>query len=51
VDVVAADEDVAMEPEQEHSPPPDASPSDTGSLPLEDPEDEDADPDWLVDAT
>jgi xeroderma pigmentosum group C-complementing protein len=51
VDVVAADEDVAMESEQEHSPPPDASPSDTGSLPLEDPEDEDADPDWLVDAT
>lgn len=26
-------------------------PSDSGSLPLEDPEDEDADPDWLVDAT
>ena len=25
--------------------------SDAGSLPLEDPEDEDAEPDWLVDAT
>lgn len=31
--------------------PSESSPSDTGSLPLEDPEDEDADPDWLVDAT
>ncbi|KAH7396504.1 hypothetical protein DE146DRAFT_656954 [Phaeosphaeria sp. MPI-PUGE-AT-0046c] len=31
--------------------PPKSSPSDAGSLPLEDPEDEDADPDWLVDAT
>ncbi|CAI6316216.1 unnamed protein product [Periconia digitata] len=31
--------------------PPQSSPSDAGSLPLEDPEDEDADPDWLVDAT
>jgi xeroderma pigmentosum group C-complementing protein len=31
--------------------PPESSPSDAGSLPLEDPEDEDADPDWLVDAT
>ncbi|KAJ4371615.1 hypothetical protein N0V83_004835 [Neocucurbitaria cava] len=30
---------------------PSSSPSDAGSLPLEDPEDEDADPDWLVDAT
>ncbi|KAH8725171.1 hypothetical protein GQ44DRAFT_616879 [Phaeosphaeriaceae sp. PMI808] len=30
---------------------PDSSPSDAGSLPLEDPEDEDADPDWLVDVT
>ncbi|KAH7083471.1 hypothetical protein BKA63DRAFT_503072 [Paraphoma chrysanthemicola] len=30
---------------------PESSPSDAGSLPLEDPEDEDADPDWLVDAT
>jgi xeroderma pigmentosum group C-complementing protein len=28
-----------------------SSPSETGSLMLEDPEDEDADPDWLVDAT
>jgi len=28
-----------------------ASPSEAGSLPLEDPDDEDADPDWLVDAT
>ena len=28
-----------------------SSPSDAVSLPLEDPEDEDADPDWLVDAT
>ncbi|KAF2261950.1 Rad4-domain-containing protein [Lojkania enalia] len=32
------------------SPPP-LSPSEAGSLPLEDPEDEDADPDWLVDVT
>ncbi|USP81498.1 DNA repair protein [Curvularia clavata] len=42
-------EDVSMK-----SPPaqlPSSSPSDTGSLLLEDPEDEDADPDWLVDAT
>lgn len=31
--------------------PPESSPSEAGSLPLEDPEDEDADPDWLVDAT
>ncbi|CAO2656010.1 Nn.00g048130.m01.CDS01 [Neocucurbitaria sp. VM-36] len=38
-------EDVAMQS------PPSSSPSDVGSLPLEDPEDEDADPDWLVDAT
>jgi xeroderma pigmentosum group C-complementing protein len=45
-------EDIAMDSEQDHSPPPpDSSPSDAGSLPLEDPEDEDADPDWLVDAT
>ncbi|KAL1594491.1 hypothetical protein SLS60_010251 [Paraconiothyrium brasiliense] len=28
-----------------------SSPSDAGSLPLEDPEDEDAEPDWLMDAT
>ena len=28
-----------------------SSPSEAGSLPMEDPEDEDADPDWLVDAT
>ncbi|ORY08526.1 hypothetical protein BCR34DRAFT_569790 [Clohesyomyces aquaticus] len=28
-----------------------SSPSEVGSLPLEDPEDEDADPEWLVDAT
>jgi xeroderma pigmentosum group C-complementing protein len=28
-----------------------SSPSDAGSLPLEDPEDDDADPDWLVEAT
>jgi xeroderma pigmentosum group C-complementing protein len=47
----ATDGDVAMHSEQEQSPPPIATPSDTGSLPLEDPEDEDADPDWLVDAT
>ncbi|KAI4661035.1 uncharacterized protein J4E79_005603 [Alternaria viburni] len=33
-----------------HSPP-SSSPSETGSLMMEDPEDEDADPDWLVDAT
>ncbi|KAH5433832.1 hypothetical protein HBI44_034090 [Parastagonospora nodorum] len=60
-----ADADVNMvdQPPQEASPvprdpgtedaemPPESSPSDTGSLPLEDPEDEDADPDWLVDAT
>jgi xeroderma pigmentosum group C-complementing protein len=31
--------------------PPASSPSDVGSLPLEDPEDEDAEPDWLLDAT
>ncbi|OAL52177.1 Rad4-domain-containing protein [Pyrenochaeta sp. DS3sAY3a] len=37
--------DVALES------PPSSMPSDTGSLPLEDPEDEDADPDWLVEAT
>lgn len=30
---------------------PSSSPSEAGSLPLEDPEDEDADPDWLVDVT
>lgn len=36
---------------QEHMSPPVSSPEDTGSLPLEDPDDEDADPDWLVDAT
>jgi xeroderma pigmentosum group C-complementing protein len=40
------------EPEPESEPePPNSSPSEAGSLPLEDPEDEDADPDWLVDAT
>ncbi|EFQ96301.1 hypothetical protein CFE70_000180 [Pyrenophora teres f. teres 0-1] len=33
------------------SPLPPSSPSEAGSLPMEDPEDEDADPDWLVDAT
>jgi len=33
------------------SPPLTSSPSEAGSLPMEDPEDEDADPDWLVDAT
>ena len=33
------------------TPIPSSSPSDVGSLPLEDPEDEDAEPDWLVDAT
>jgi xeroderma pigmentosum group C-complementing protein len=32
-------------------PPPASSPSEAGSLPLEDPDDEDADPDWLVDVT
>jgi xeroderma pigmentosum group C-complementing protein len=31
--------------------PPPSSLTSSGSLPLEDPEDEDADPDWLVDAT
>jgi xeroderma pigmentosum group C-complementing protein len=31
--------------------PPSSSPSQAGSLMMEDPEDEDADPDWLVDAT
>ncbi|KAF2798466.1 Rad4-domain-containing protein [Melanomma pulvis-pyrius CBS 109.77] len=31
--------------------PPQSSPSEVGSLLLEDPEDEDADPDWLVDVT
>jgi hypothetical protein len=35
----------------EHSPSSPSSASETGSLPLEDPEDEDADPDWLVNAT
>jgi xeroderma pigmentosum group C-complementing protein len=30
---------------------PSSSPSDAGSLPLEDPADEDAEPDWLMDAT
>ncbi|KAF2689970.1 Rad4-domain-containing protein [Lentithecium fluviatile CBS 122367] len=30
---------------------PSSSPSDAGSLPLEDPEDSDADPDWLIEAT
>lgn len=35
----------------ERSLPPSSSPSDPGSLPLEDPEDEDAEPDWLIDAT
>ncbi|PVI05049.1 Rad4-domain-containing protein [Periconia macrospinosa] len=30
---------------------PQSSPSDVGSLPMEDPDDEDADPDWLVDVT
>ncbi|EDU41002.1 RAD4 DNA repair protein RAD4 [Pyrenophora tritici-repentis] len=33
------------------SPPIPSSPSEANSLPLEDPEDEDADPDWLVEAT
>jgi len=40
------DKDAEME-----SPPIASSPSEAGSLPMEDPEDEDADPDWLVDAT
>lgn len=31
--------------------PPQSSPSEAGSLPLEDPDDEDAEPDWLLDAT
>lgn len=39
------------EPPVHQEPPPNSSPSDAGSLPLEDPEDEDADPDWLVDVT
>ncbi|KAF2642819.1 Rad4-domain-containing protein [Massarina eburnea CBS 473.64] len=41
-------------PVRESPPPsthPQSSPSDVDSLPIEDPEDEDADPDWLVDAT
>ncbi|KAF2849903.1 Rad4-domain-containing protein [Plenodomus tracheiphilus IPT5] len=41
-------EDVAMTTK---TPTPTSSPSEAGSLLLEDPEDEDADPDWLVDAT
>jgi xeroderma pigmentosum group C-complementing protein len=41
----AKDTDTAMQ-----SPPP-SPPSSAGSLPMEDPEDEDADPDWLIDAT
>jgi xeroderma pigmentosum group C-complementing protein len=36
---------------QDEPAPPSSSPSDVGSLPLEDPEDEDADPEWLVDVT
>jgi xeroderma pigmentosum group C-complementing protein len=42
-------DDPATTTDQDQSP--ESSPSDAGSLPLEDPEDEDADPDWLVDAT
>jgi xeroderma pigmentosum group C-complementing protein len=42
---LGADVDVEMQA------PPSSSPSEQGSLLLEDPEDEDADPDWLVDAT
>lgn len=45
------DNDVAMPSDHEQQQAPNSSPSDNGSLPLEDPEDEDADPDWLVDAT
>jgi xeroderma pigmentosum group C-complementing protein len=45
-----AKQDVAMTSDHEHSSQ-QSEPSDTGSLPLEDPEDEDADPDWLVDVT
>jgi xeroderma pigmentosum group C-complementing protein len=47
---IAGEVDVAITPDDDPSPPK-SSPSDAGSLPLEDPEDEDADPDWLVDAT
>jgi xeroderma pigmentosum group C-complementing protein len=43
-------DDVVMASDKEPSPPA-SSLSDTGSLPLEDPEDEDADPDWLVEVT
>ncbi|KAF2749831.1 Rad4-domain-containing protein [Sporormia fimetaria CBS 119925] len=38
-------------PTAKAKPTPTSSPSEAGSLPLEDPEDEDADPEWLVDAT
>ncbi|KAF1347318.1 Rad4-domain-containing protein [Lizonia empirigonia] len=40
-----------FEPHEQDATPPASSLSDAGSLPLEDPDDEDADPDWLVDAT
>lgn len=47
---ISPDEEKATTADDEQSPP-ESSPSDAGSLPLEDPEDEDADPDWLVDVT
>lgn len=50
----ATDESKSTKDVPVKSPPaqvPSSSPSETGSLMLEDPEDEDADPDWLVDAT
>lgn len=40
----------ALSPAQPEEPP-QSSPSEAGSLPLEDPDDEDAEPDWLLDAT
>ncbi|RMZ74563.1 dna repair rad4 [Pyrenophora seminiperda CCB06] len=46
------DQDEEEEEDTNMQSPPSASPlSEAGSLPMEDPEDEDADPDWLVDAT
>lgn len=54
VDVGVATAEAPPSPSAKDTLPPphlSSSPSDAGSLPLEDPEDEDADPDWLVDAT
>jgi xeroderma pigmentosum group C-complementing protein len=50
-DGTAADPEDITETSPGQQTPPESTPSETGSLELEDPEDEDADPDWLVDAT